>query len=301
MSLPLRLAEEVAEALAGRRAVVALETTAIAHGLPFPANLALVGRQQEMIRAKGAVPAVIGLWKGEVCIGLDDGLLEAFALGQDFAKVSRRDLAAVLAKGEPGATTVAGTMVCAAAAGIRLFATGGIGGVHRGGADSLDISADLAELGRTAVAVVSAGAKAILDLPRTLEVLESEGVPVVGWKTDDFPAFYTRHSGLRVSARVDNATEAAALLRAQWSAGLAGVLIANPVPEAAALPEEDVEDWIVEALQEIGGVVGKDLTPYLLRRLAELSKGATSRCNEALLEHNAEVAAEIAAALAASQ
>ena len=199
--------------------MVALETTAIAHGLPYPANLALAQRQQAAIRARGAVPAVIGLWKGEVRVGLDDDLLEGFARGQDFAKVSRRDLAAVLAKREPGATTVAGTMICAAAAGIRLFATGGIGGVHRGGEESFDISADLPELGRTPVAVVSAGAKAILDLPRTLEVLETHGVPVIGWKTDDFPAFYTRHSGLPVLARVDSAAAAAQLLRAQWDVG----------------------------------------------------------------------------------
>jgi pseudouridine-5'-phosphate glycosidase len=303
VSLPLWIDPEVADTLATGDAVVALETTAIAHGLPFPANLELVRRQQAAIRKRGAVPAVIGLWEGEVIVGIDEELLESFARGQDFAKVSRRDIAAVLAKGEPGATTVAGTMICAAAAGIRLFATGGLGGVHRGGEDSFDISADLAELGRTAVAVVSAGAKAILDLPRTLEVLESEGVPVVGWKTDDFPAFYTRRSGLRVSTRVDSAAEAAALLLAQWSAELAGVLIANPVPEAAALPEQQVEAWIGEALEAAGalGVAGKEVTPFLLRRLAELSEGATSRCNEALLEHNAEVAAEIAVALAAGR
>jgi pseudouridine-5'-phosphate glycosidase len=300
MTLPLRVAPEVADALATDGAVVALETTAIAHGLPFPANLELARRQQAAIRERGGVPAVIGLWEGSVRIGLDDALLETFARGQDFAKVSRRDLAAVLAKGAPGATTVAGTMICAAAAGIRLSATGGIGGVHRGGEQSFDISADLPELGRTPVAVVSAGAKAILDLPRTLEVLETHGVPVIGWKTDDFPAFYTRHSGLPVVARVDSAPEAAALLRVQWEGGLGGVLIANPVPQAAALDERQVEAWIEEALAEAAalGIAGKEVTPFLLHHLAEVSEGATSRCNEALLEHNAEVAAEIAVALA---
>jgi pseudouridylate synthase len=300
MTLPLRIAPEVTDALEAGGPVVALETTAIAHGLPYPANLELAQRQQAAIRAQGAVPAVIGLWQGQVRIGLDDALLEAFARGQDFAKVSRRDLAAVLTKGEHGATTVAGTMICAAAAGIRLFATGGIGGVHRGGEESFDISADLPELGRTPVAVVSAGAKAILDLPRTLEVLETHGVPVIGWKTDDFPAFYTRHSGLSVLTRVDSATEAAQLLRAQWDAGLGGVLIANPVPEAAALDERRVEGWIEEALAEAAslGIVGKEVTPFLLHHLSQVSDGATSRCNEALLEHNATVAAEIAVALA---
>jgi len=300
MTLTLRLSPEVERAQAEGTAIVALETTAIAHGLPYPANLELALRQQAAIRDRGAVPAVIGLWQGEVRIGLHETLLELFARGQQFAKVSRRDLAAVLARREPGATTVAGTMICAAAAGIRVFATGSIGGVHRGAEDSLDVSADLPELGRTPVAVVSAGAKAILDLPRTLEVLETEGVPVIGWRTDDFPAFYTRHSGLPVSARVDDAREAAALLRAQWAAGLGGVLIANPVPESAALDERQVEAWIAEALAEAESlsVVGKEVTPFLLRHLAEVSEGATSRCNEALLEHNAEVAAEIAVALA---
>ena len=300
MTLPLRIAPAIADALEAGGPVVALETTAIAHGLPYPANLELAQRQQGAIRDKGAIPAVIGLWQGEVRIGLDDGTLEAFARGQDFAKVSRRDIAVVLARKEPGATTVAGTMLCAAAAGIRLFATGGIGGVHRGGEDSFDISADLTELGRTPVAVVSAGAKAILDLPRTLEVLETEGVPVIGYRTDDFPAFYTRHSGLSVLARADSAAEIAALLHAQWNAGLGGVLIANPVPQAAALDERQVEAWIDEALAEAAalGIAGKEVTPFLLQHLARVSDGATSRCNEVLLEHNAMIAAEIAVAFA---
>lgn len=300
---PIALAAEVAEALAAGRAVVALETTAIAHGLPFPDNLALAGRQMSAIRAAGAVPAVIGLWQGRIAVGIEGDTLAAFAEGRGFAKVSRRDLAAVLASGAPGATTVAGTMICAALAGIRLFATGGIGGVHRGGETTLDISADLAELGRTPVAVVSAGAKAILDLPRTLEVLESEGVPVVGWKTEAFPAFYTVDSGLACSARVEDAGQAAALLAAHWRLGLGGVLIANPVPAQEALPRGQVEGWIAQALDEAArqDIAGKDVTPFLLARLAEISGGITSRSNQALLEDNARVAAEIAVALAARE
>lgn len=299
MSAPLRFTPEVRDALRERRAVVALETTAIAHGLPYPDNLALAGRQMAAIRAEGAVPAVIGLWDGQIAIGLDDTQLEAFARGRNFAKVSRRDLAAVLTRREPGATTVAGTMICAALAGIRLFATGGIGGVHRQGETTLDVSADLIELGRTPVAVVSAGAKAILDLPRTLEVLETQGVPVVGWRTEAFPAFYTRDSGLPCAARVDDAEEAALLLRAHWAAGLGGLLLANPVPAEEALERESVEGWIAQALEEAARqtVTGKAVTPFLLARLAEISGGATSRSNQALLEDNARVAAQVAAML----
>ncbi len=297
----LSLSPEVRDALASRRAVVALETTAIAHGLPFPDNLALAERQLAAIRAAGAVPAVIGIWQGRIAVGIEGDTLTTFAEGRCFAKVSRRDLGAVLASGAPGATTVAGTMICAALAGIRLFATGGIGGVHRGGEATLDVSADLVELGRTPVAVVSAGAKAILDLPRTLEVLETQGVPVVGWKTGAFPAFYTVDSGLDCSARVEDAADAARLLRAHWALGLGGLLIANPVPAAEALPRAQVEGWIEQALDEAtrAAVAGKAVTPFLLARLAEISGGATSRSNQALLEDNARVAAEIAVALAA--
>lgn len=301
--LPLTLAPEVADALADGRAVVALETTAIAHGLPHPRNLALARRQIAAIRAAGAVPAVIGLWQGRACIGLDDDLLQAFAAGRDFAKVSRRDLGALLASGRPGATTVAATMILAAAAGIRLFATGGIGGVHRGAEKTFDVSADLRELGRTPVAVVSAGAKAILDLKLTAEVLETEGVPVVGYRCDELPGFYTRDSGLAVDHRVETPAEAAALLRAHWSLGLGGVLVANPVPEGEALGRAEVDDWIARALADAAaiGIAGKGVTPFLLERLADLSGGETAKTNEALLEANARVAAEIAVALARAQ
>ncbi len=299
----LQIAPEVADALAGGRAVVALETTAIAHGLPYPRNLALVHRQLAAVRAAGAVPAVIGLWNGRARIGLDEPLLEAFAGGRQFAKVSRRDLGALLASHRPGATTVAATMILAAAAGIRLFATGGIGGVHRGGESTLDVSADLRELGRTPVAVVSAGAKAILDLPRTAEVLETEGVPVVGYRCDKLPGFYIRDSGLPVDHRVETPQQAAALLAAHWHLGLGGVLIANPVPESEALPQAQVDGWIAHALADAAaiGIAGKGVTPFLLGRLAELSGGETARSNEALLEANARLAGEIAVALAAAE
>lgn len=299
--LPLLIAPEVAEALAEGRPVVALETTAIAHGLPHPRNLALAKRQIAAIRAAGAVPAAIGLWEEKARIGLDDTILEAFATGRDFAKASRRDLAAVLASGRPGATTVSATMILAAAAGIRLFATGGIGGVHRGAEKTFDVSADLRELGRTPVAVVSAGAKAILDLNLTAEVLETEGVPVVGYRCDQLPGFYTRDSGLPVDHRVETAEAAAALLQAHWSLGLGGVLIANPVPEEEALAQRQVDDWVARALADASaiGIAGKGVTPFLLERLADLSGGETAKTNEALLEANARVAAEIAVAFAA--
>ena len=295
----LLVAPEVEAALTGGGAVVALETTLIAHGLPWPGNLETVETMCAAIRATGAVPALIGLAGGRIHIGMDSALVRRFAQGTGVEKASRRDLAALLASGRDGATTVAGTMFCAALAGIRVFATGGIGGVHRGAERNFDVSADLTELARTAVAVVCSGAKSILDLPRTLEVLETAGVPVLGFGCDDFPAFHTTGSGLPVSARVDTATAAAQLIELQLELGAGGVLVACPIPAAEAIERARLEGWIATALAEAtqAGITGKAVTPWLLSRLAVLSDGATLVANRALLHHNAEVAAHIAVAL----
>ncbi|MEQ8708938.1 MAG: pseudouridine-5'-phosphate glycosidase [Rhodospirillales bacterium] len=297
----LTFSDEVAAAKAGGGPVVALESTIIAHGLPWPENMSVAAGLQDAVRAAGATPAIIGLLDGRVHVGLSGDALERLAQARDCVKVSRRDLGTVIGLGLPGATTVAGTMYCAALAGIEMFATGGIGGVHRGGEDSLDVSADLRELGQSPVTVVCAGAKSILDLPRTLEVLETEGVPVLGYRTDRLPAFHYRDSGLGVDRRVEDAVEAAAIIRAQRRLGLqGGLLIVNPIPEADELPRAEVEGWIATALAEArrDGVTGKRETPYLLRRLAELSDGRTVAANRALAIHNADVAARIAVALA---
>jgi len=291
--------DEVAEALSTRRPIVALESTVIAHGLPHPQNLETAQRLQALVRGGGAVPATIAVLGGEIRVGLGPEELERLATSRGIAKLSARDIAPVAAHGGSGATTVAGTLAVAKAAGLRVFATGGIGGVHRGGETSLDISADLKALGNCPVAVVSAGAKSILDLPRTLEMLESEGVPVIGFGTGVFPAFHCRSSGLNLEHRVGDAAAAAGAMQAHWSLGQpSGLLIANPVPQADALPDSDVAAWIDTALAEAddAGIAGKEVTPYLLKRLEALSGGRTLKANIALLENNARVAAEIAVA-----
>lgn len=299
----LDIRPEIAEAQAAGRAVVALETTLIAHGLPHPDNLETAMALDGIVRREGAVPAFIGLLDGRIRIGLTREELARFAEGkEEVRKVSRRDLAWCLATGEAGATTVAGTMICAALAGIRVFATGGIGGVHPGWQQVLDVSADLDELGRTPVAVVCAGAKSILDLANTLEFLETRGVPVVGYGTDEFPAFYCRESGLDLMFRVDSPEEAARLMAAQWSLGLqGGLVLANPIPVDAALDRAEMAAWVGQATAEAvrEGVGGKDLTPYLLARIAELSGGRSMAANIALLRHNAALAARVAKAHAA--
>ncbi len=294
----VHLHADVALALHEGRPVVALESTVITHGLPQPLNLELARRMEAEVRSAGAQPATIAVVNGQVRVGLTQDELERLALAPDVRKVSRRDLGAVISRGEWGGTTVAATMLAAHAAGIRVFATGGIGGVHRGGAG--DVSADLPELARTPVAVVCAGAKAILDLPRTLEWLETAGVPVIGWNTDEFPAFFSRSSGLPVSIRVDRPQGAADILRAHWAiADAGGALVCVPCPEEFAVPASQVEPKLQQALAqaEAGHVFGKDLTPFLLSRLAELTGGETLRANLALLRQNARVAAEIALAL----
>ncbi len=297
---PVTLAPEVAQALAAGRAVVALESTIVTHGMPYPDNLATALAVEDVVRAGGAVPATIALVAGRPRVGLARGELEQLAAGEDVAKASRRDLPALVAAGRSAGTTVAATMYLAHRAGIAVFATGGIGGVHRGAEHTWDVSADLEELGRTPVAVVCAGAKSILDLPRTLEVLETRGVPVIGYRTDEFPAFFSRTSGLPVDARVESPQELAAVLAAHRDLALpGGVLVANPIPEADALPEQDVAARIDEAVAdaERAGVTRKDVTPYLLGRINELTGGRSLAANIALVRNNAALAAATAVAL----
>ena len=295
---------EVQTALQSGQAVVALESTIIAHGLPWPQNLQCAQRLEAIVRAHDAVPATIAVLGGRIKIGLSAAELDYLAQGQQqgkqIAKLSRRDLAIVLARQADGATTVAGTMLCAHLAGIRVFATGGIGGVHRGAEQSFDISADLSELGRTPVTVVCAGAKSILDLPKTLEVLETQGVPVIGYGTDEFPAFYQRSSGLPVDTRVDTPVQAADLIRRQHQLGLqTGLLITVPISSTAAIADEQAEAWIEQALQDATaqGISGKASTPFLLARIVALSGGQSLQANLALVENNTRVAAQIAVSL----
>lgn len=292
---------EVARALAKKAPVVALESTVISHGLPRPQNLETALAMENTIREQGAVPATVGLLQGRLVVGVSRAEVEKLANTDGVAKVSRRDIAGVVKEGRPGATTVAGTMFAAAAAGIRIFATGGIGGVHRDSATSFDISNDLSELAKTPVAVICAGAKVILDLPKTLEVLETLGVPVVGFGTKELPAFYCRESGLALDFRVDTPDEAARLLRIQWDMGLtSGVVIANPPPVEAALPRKEVEAILAKGLEQAAreGVQGKAVTPYLLSVMSKESGGQTLRTNMALLIDNARLAAQIAVAFA---
>jgi pseudouridylate synthase len=297
----LSVAPEVRTALDAGRPVVALESTLIAHGMPYPQNLEMARRLTAAVRGEGAVPAIIAVGHGRILVGLADEDLQRIAQARDVAKISTREIAAVLASGRMGATTVASTMACAHLAGIRVFATGGIGGVHRGAASTFDISADLEELARTPVAVVSAGAKAILDLPKTLEYLETKGVPVIGYRTDSFAAFFSRSSGLPLQLRCDTPDEVALILRTQDRLGSgSGTLIANPIPEAHALPAEEIEAVITRALAAADreGITGKEVTPYLLAALVKLTEGRSLAANMALAEHNAALGAGIAAAYA---
>ncbi len=294
----VELSPAVGEALRRGHPVVALESTVIAHGLPRPQNLETACRLEAVIREEGATPATIAVLNGKLRAGLSDAELAHLATAPGIRKTSRRDLPILLATGGDGATTVAATMWIAARAGIAVFATGGIGGVHRG--QPFDVSADLAELAQTPVAVVCAGAKAILDLPLTLEWLETHGVPIIGYGTDEFPAFYSRRSGLPVDMRADSPQEVAAVMRAQRALGLAsGILVCVPVPAEAELPAEVMEGAIAQALAaaEGAGVRGKALTPFLLDRVRELTWGESLRANLALLENNARVAAHIARAM----
>lgn len=298
----LRIAAEVREALDRAAPVVALESTLIAHGMPYPRNLETALRLEGEIRARGAVPATIGILDGEIVVGLSEPQIERLARASEVVKVSRLDLPIVLARRQTGATTVAATMICARAAGLRVFATGGIGGVHRGYDRVLDISADLQELARTEVAVVCAGAKSILDIENTLEYLETVGVPVLGYGTDRFPAFFSRDSGYRVHAAVASVGEIAEILRLKWSSGLGGgAVIANPVPEGDALDPGFIDAAIEDALAEARrrGIRRKAVTPFLLERIVEATGGRSLETNIALVLNNGRLAAELAWELAA--
>lgn len=297
----LSVAPEVHEALAGGRAVVALESTIITHGMPYPQNLEMAQQVEAEVRAHGAVPATVAIMDGKFRVGVEGEDLERLAVeGHKAAKASRRDVAALLAAGELAGTTVATTMLASYWSGIKVFATGGIGGVHRGAEASFDISADLEELGRTPVAVVCAGAKSILDIAKTLEVLETRGVPVVGLGTDEFPAFWARESGHKLDRRYDTPGEIARLLALQFALGLGGVLVANPIPVADAIDAAAIETQISAAIADAArqGVSGKALTPFLLQRVFELTGGKSLTANIALVKNNARVAARIAVELA---
>ena len=301
MTAPLDIAPEVAEALARGAPVVALESTIITHGIPAPRNLETALAVEAEIRAAGAVPATIAVTGGRAKIGLDRAELEALAGARDVLKLSRADLAVALAAGQTGSTTVAATMILADLAGIPVFATGGIGGVHRGAEVTLDVSADLHELARTPVTVVAAGAKAILDLPKTLEVLETLGVPVIGYRTRAFPAFWSRDSGLAAPISMDSAAEIAAahLMRARL--GLpGGQLVANPIPEPAEIPRAELSPLIDRAIAEAEAahITGKAVTPHLLARIETLTAGRSLEANIALVLNNARLGAEIAVAMA---
>ncbi|MGA2381378.1 MAG: pseudouridine-5'-phosphate glycosidase [Spirochaetia bacterium] len=301
MTERLRISAEVREALESRRPVVAFESTIISHGMPYPRNRDTAMTAEAIARASGAVPATVAVLDGRITVGLQESELERLATESDVLKVSRRDLSWALAAGRTGATTVSATMFAAFRSGIDVFATGGIGGVHRGASDTFDISADLMELASTSVCVVSAGAKAILDIPKTLEMLETLGVPVVGFGTPDFPAFYSRSSGLPAPLRVDAAEEVAAMLGVQRSLGLPqGILVALPVPAGQEIPRDTVDAWIVRATEELAdqGISGKAVTPFLLSRIVELSGGASLETNVNLYHNNVRLACRIAAACA---
>lgn len=291
----------VAAALAAGGPVVALESTIITHGMPYPDNAAMAARVEAIISESGAVPATIAVVAGQLKIGLTEDEREALARTDDAMKLSRADLGFAVAQGRTGGTTVAATMIAAALAGIEVFATGGIGGVHKGAEKSFDVSADLDELARTPVVVVSAGAKAILDIEKTLEVLETRGVPVVGYRTDTMPAFWSRLSPFQAPLRLDAPADIAAFHRTRRALGLdGGLLVANPVPEADEIPAGQMAGHIAaaQAAAEADGIGGKRVTPYLLAKILELTGGGSLRTNIALVENNARLAAEIAIALA---
>lgn len=293
----LDVKEEVRLALENNQPVVALESTIISHGMPYPQNVEMAKKVETIIRSEGAVPATIAIMNGKIKIGLTDEDLEIFAKSKEVAKVSRRDLASIIAKKTLGATTVASTMICAEMAGIKFFVTGGIGGVHRGYEQTLDVSADLEELAQTNVNVICAGAKAILDLPRTMEFLETKGVPVVGYQTEVLPAFYTRTSNIKLPLSVQSVDELAAMIHVKEDLSLkGGVLVANPIPEEDSLDEAYINQIIDQAIEQSfkDGISGKDTTPYLLKTIVEQTKGKSLEANLALVYNNAKVGAKLA-------
>jgi len=303
MTSPIALSPEVSQALAGGRPVVALESTIITHGMPWPQNLEMAQQVEATVREAGAVPATIAVAGGRIRVGLDAEALESLAAmpGDQVMKLSRADLAPCLALQRTGATTVAATMICAHLAGIRVFATGGIGGVHRGAETSFDISADLRELAHSPVTVVAAGAKAILDLPKTFEVLETLGVPVIAFGQDQLPAFWSRESGLAAPLRMDDPAQIAASARLRQELGLGGgQLVVNPIPRDAEIPRAQMIPLVEQALAEAEtqGIAAKAVTPFLLQRIYDLTQGRSLQANIALVLNNARLAARIAAAMA---
>ncbi|MGB9680259.1 MAG: pseudouridine-5'-phosphate glycosidase [Thermoanaerobacteraceae bacterium] len=291
------LSKEVKEAIEGKKPVVALESTIISHGMPYPENIKTAKALEDIVRENKAIPATIAIINGIIKIGLSEEELEFMGTSKEILKASRRDLPVVLAKGLSAATTVSATMICANLAGIKVFVTGGIGGVHRGVEQTFDISADLQELANTDVAVVCAGAKAILDLPRTLEYLETHGVPVLGYKTIELPAFYTRESGLKVDHKINDEIEAAEIIKTKWDLGLkGGILIANPIPEEYALDKAYIDKAIEDALYEAEkrNIKGKEITPFLLDKIKDLTQGESLKANIELVKNNAHVGSKIA-------
>jgi pseudouridylate synthase len=293
----LTVAGAVREALGAGKPVVALESTVITHGLPYPENIQTARRLESVVREEGAVPATIAILNGRAIIGISDEELEQLGTAKDAEKLNPSNLASGIVSGKPGSTTVAATMLLAAKAGIQVFATGGIGGVHRGVKESWDISADLIALSTYPIAVVSAGAKAILDLPKTVEQLETLGVPIYGWRTDEFPSFYRRHSGLRVDARYEEMELLAQSIATHWELGLrTGVLVANPVPEDKQLDKEVYLSALKQSLGELkeSGICGRKVTPFLLEAMRKATDGQSVFTNTALLENNVRVAARLA-------
>ena len=303
ISTYLNIHAEVSSAIKDGIPVVALESTIISHGMPYPQNLECAYKLSEIIRERGCVPAIVAVDEGKLHVGIGEELLEKLAEKKvEVKKVSRRDMPVVLASGATGATTVSGTLIACHIAGIKVFVTGGIGGVHKGAGDSFDISADLEELAKCDVAVVSAGVKAILDIEKTLEYLETKGVPVLGFGTDEIPAFYTRNSGLKLVSRVDTPEEVAQIMKAKWSLSLNGsILVANPIPVEHEAEADQINKAIEDGLRnaEKNGVKGKDLTPFVLDQVAQLTSNSSLRANLALVENNARVGAEIARAYGA--
>jgi pseudouridine-5'-phosphate glycosidase len=300
----LKLSDEVRAALQGGLPVVALESTIISHGMPYPQNLEMAREVEAIVRSEGAVPATTAILKGEACVGLSADDLDLLATRKDVAKVSMRDLQTVMVRKGFGGTTVASAMRLAALAGIRVFATGGTGGVHRGAAQTMDVSADLMELARTSVCVVSAGVKSILDIGLTLEVLETQGVPAIVLGADEFPAFFSRQSGFPAPLVAADEAEAARMLHVKWSLGLeGGVLLANPILAQDEIPARDIDPHIAQALRDMDakGLTGKDTTPYLLARIVEITGGRSLKANIALMKNNARKAARVAVAYAALQ
>ncbi|WP_323702760.1 pseudouridine-5'-phosphate glycosidase [Mammaliicoccus sp. Dog046] len=295
----IQFSEEVELAKQKGKAIVALESTIISHGMPYPQNVEMAKNVEQIVRDNGGVPATIAIMNGEIKIGLNDEELETLAQESDVAKVSRRDIAEIIATKKIGATTVASTMICAQLADIKFFVTGGIGGVHKGAEQTMDISADLDELSKTKVTVICAGAKSILDLDKTLEYLETKGVPVVGYQTDELPAFFTRESGLKLNTRMDDVETIAQLAEVHWDLGLdSGIVVANPVPEENQLDPEFINDIIDKAVKiaEQNGIHGKDTTPFLLSEIVDQTNGQSLETNIKLVEHNAKIGTQIAVA-----